>query len=253
MAKDNKQLYAEFLKNHPELSREQAYQKYTKEYGGHIRKQTAHQIAREVMGDIQKGEQRKAPVIYRKEYTPPLPKIPKEPKPKKTKPPKIPKTQGFFKVNDSVYRDINSPAVSLLKKHINTLMGNPNTNSFLKVGLKVDGDKVTQKQDAYFGIMIPEKQIKKRMGVRTFAKKLHKNIKIYYTNLSKLYGEKNSMVNTINNHLSQLDGEIQNIKTKEDLYNTFGRHGFDITDMHHFSITNNRGIDEEDFNEDDLE
>lgn len=233
MAKqDNKQLYIEFLKKHPNLSREQAYKNYRAE-GGKIRKKTAHELARTVMGNIEKGSHRKEPVKVIKEYIP----VFEPPKPKKTKPPKIIKTQGFFKVKDRTFRDIHSPAITLFRKHVDKLSGKYNTDNFLKVGMKVQGDEITQKKDAYFGIMIPQEKQTSRMGARTFSKKLHSNIKTYYTNLAKMYGDKNTLVNEVNSKLEGMEGELQKIKTKEDMIQTFKRHGFDITDMTYVTFT----------------
>lgn len=216
--------FIEFLKSHPDYTRTKAIEKF-RESGGHIQKKRGLEIARQVMGDIEKGQARNQKVIVKNE------KI-------KTKP-ALHTSNRFVKINGKVTQDRASPAIELLQKHINKLMGTTNHDKFLKVGMTVKGDLLTEKKNAYFGIMIPIDKEKKRLGAKTFAKDLFKNLNTYYSNLAKRYRanhEKNEMVNQVISNLENLKSELSNINSSESLTDTYKKYGFDITDISYFII-----------------
>jgi hypothetical protein len=229
LKKGNVEDFQKFVKDHQgEYNRTEMINKY-RENGGHIQKQRGLDIQRQ-MADIEIGQKRNSLLDYIKNIFNPR----KRPEKKKEK-----VTTGnkrFIVIKDTVYRSRKSPAMDYVYKNIKKLM-NTDSSTFLKVNVTVEGDNYS---NGYFGIMIPFPRMQKKVGAKTFAKKLYDNLHIYYKNLAALYrekGEKVTMTDQILDRLERNESILKSVNTQEELEINFKNAGIEINDYLFMTIT----------------
>lgn len=171
--------YTDFIKfvlENPEFTRTQMLTEFRKS-GGKIQKQKGLEIQRQLL-DIKKGDTSTRGIS--------------------TKEIKKRKGSSFitFKEDDKqgLYR--SSGIVNTMFENIQKLYGySDNETKFLKVNLQIGSYIYTI--DNKFGVFIPYFNESGKYGIKKLGGEILKSLHSYYTHLMQLYGEKETMVNSI--------------------------------------------------------
>lgn len=206
--------FREFVrdKKNENLTRTQMLKAF-REQGGKIQKQRGLDIMRD-MYYIQKGEDKRKQVKNFYEN---------------------PSRYNRVKITKEYSIDKYSPAVQDLQKSITKVYGK-SSESYIQVRMKVKGDGYSKR--TRFSILIPNDEKKKKFGVKTLANQIIKSTKSYYSNLAKLYSNKNNMSNKILPRFEALtkDFKKSTYTTELELYELFGVQGFDIDSIEIMNI-----------------
>jgi hypothetical protein len=231
--------YSDFIsyaQSHMNMTENQVIESFRKT-GGSVQKQNGLSVLREAFG-FEKGEKRGQTLQQKldekraKEYIPPS-ITPKKDKTKKPKEQTTNKREFFItdinSKSQSKHVSRKSDLVRKLENNIRELY-QTDSDSFLKISLSIQDDGYTRLNN--FSVMIPFNG-KKKQGIKNIGKDIIKNLKTYYDNLAKRYGNKQELSYDMISALTDLNKNLTNSKglKKNDLKMLFKSKGIDIGEI----------------------
>lgn len=245
--------FVQYAKEHKNLTEKQIYTSFiSKENGGHIRKQTALELTRDIFGfekrekvgrTIHQKENTAKAKPYEYYYAPSAPKVreKKERKPRLNKAKNYKRDYVFFNDRDRTqtnYVDLHSKFVQGFKKNIKKMYGYTE-NEYVQIGVSIAGDDYTKGTN--FTVIYPYDG-KAKSSIKKVGMEILNNLSIFYNNLAKKYKNTTVKSSTVLEDLKKCKKEFSPFPypRKDDMVNIFARYGIEVHKFGLLVFTDNK-------------